>query len=239
MLYLENGFTPIRFILMSRRLNFLWYILQQEPNSLLNKFFSAQLANPKNGDWVLTVKNDLVDLQIDLNFDDIQRLSKSKFKNIIKEKTKLSALQYLSQLQETHTKSQNIKYKTLNLQDYLKPGYNLTIKEKAFIFAARTRMVDLHSNFKQGKTDLSCRKCPDYEETQEHSMICKALSDKSIVTSLPNYQDLFSNDKTKVGLIGRLLMAKFKLLKSDTKCKATCTDIQSGAATENPSVDLE
>lgn len=86
MLYLENGFTPIRFILMSRRLNFLWYILQQKPNSLLNKFFSAQLANPKNGDWVLTVKNDLVDLQIDLNFDDIQRLSKSKFKNIIKEK---------------------------------------------------------------------------------------------------------------------------------------------------------
>ena len=80
MLYLENGFTPIRFILMSRRLNFLWYILQQKPNSLLNKFFSAQLANPKNGDWVLTVKNDLVDLQIDLNFDDIQRLSKSKFK---------------------------------------------------------------------------------------------------------------------------------------------------------------
>ena len=59
MLYLENGFTPIRFILMSRRLNFLWYILQQKPNSLLNKFFSAQLANPKNGDWVLTVKNDL------------------------------------------------------------------------------------------------------------------------------------------------------------------------------------
>ena len=46
-------------IIKSRRLNFLWYILQQEPNSLLNKFFSAQLANPKNGDWVLTVKNDL------------------------------------------------------------------------------------------------------------------------------------------------------------------------------------
>ena len=99
-----------------------------------------------------------------MNFDDIQRLSKSKFKNIIKEKTKLSALQYLSQLQETHTKSQNIKYKTLNLQDYLKPGYNLTIKEKAFIFAARTRMIDLLANFKQGKTDLSCRKCHDYEE---------------------------------------------------------------------------
>ena len=64
-------------------------------------------------------------------------------------------------------------------------------------------------------------------------------SSKWIVTSLPNYQYFFSNDKTKVGLIGRLLMAKFKLLNSDTNCKATCTDIQSGAATENPSVDLE
>ena len=59
------------------------------------------------------------------------------------------------------------------------------------------------------------------------------------MTSLPNYQDLFSNDKTKVGLIGRLLMEKSELLKSDTNCKATCTNIQSGGASENPTVDLE
>ena len=41
LLYLESGNIPIRFILMSRRLNFLWYILNESEDSLLHKFFVA------------------------------------------------------------------------------------------------------------------------------------------------------------------------------------------------------
>ena len=118
MLYLECGYIPVQFILKSRRLNFLWYILQQDPKSLLFEFFNAQLNNPIKGDWILTVKDDLKDLKIDLNFDSIKKLSKTKFKMIVKDKTNITALQHLIKLQGEHSKSQNIKYQSLQLQDY-------------------------------------------------------------------------------------------------------------------------
>ena len=103
-------------------------------------------------------------------------------------------------------------------------------------------MIDLYCNFKQGKSDLKCRKCHVFDETQEHLLICQALSDNSLVTSTPNYHDLFSNDKVKIGTIGRILMAKFKLLNTDNysnNCKATCTNVSLDAATDTISVDLD
>ena len=240
MLYLENGYIPVQFIIMTRRLNFLWYILQQDPKSLLFQFFNAQLNNPIKGDWILTVKDDLKALKIDLDFDSIKKLSKTKFKMMVKDRTKATALQYLIKLQGQHSKSQNIEYQNLHLQDYLKSGSNLTIQEKAFIFAARTRMIELNCNFKQGKLDLKCRKCHAFDETQEHLLKCQALCDNSLVTSNPKYHDLFCNDKFKVGTVGRILLAKFKQLKSETdNCNAMCTNVSLCAATDTISVDLD
>ena len=226
---------------MSRRLNFLWYILQQNTNSLLSVFFKAQLENPIKGDWILTVLNDLKELKIDMTFDDIQKMSKNRFKKIIKENIKVSALHHLQNLQKLHSKSQNLSYHDLQLQDYLKPGHNMTKKEKCFTFAARTRMLDVRCNFKQGKSDLSCRKCQSFEESQQHLLLCSALRDNSLVDtdSIPDYHDLFSSDKAKIATIARLLLEKFKLLNTDTiNCKSMCTD-SSGAASDISSGDLE
>ena len=52
LLYLETGSIPIRFILMSRRLNFLHYILNEDENSLIYQFLMAQSKNPGKYDWV-------------------------------------------------------------------------------------------------------------------------------------------------------------------------------------------
>ena len=56
MLYLECGLLPIRFIIQSRRLNFLQYILKEEKSSLINQFLQAQLMSPTSGDWGSLVK---------------------------------------------------------------------------------------------------------------------------------------------------------------------------------------
>ena len=45
------------------------------------------------------------------------------------------------------------KYDTLELQDYLRSDQVLSIKEKSFIFAARSNMMDLKCNFKIVKAD--------------------------------------------------------------------------------------
>ena len=85
-LYLESGNIPIRFILMSRRLNFLHYILNEDDDSLLRSFFTAQLESPVKGDWVMRVTEDMKELGIDLTMEEIAGTSKLRFKEIIRNK---------------------------------------------------------------------------------------------------------------------------------------------------------
>ena len=53
------------------------------------------------------------------------------------------------------------------------------IAEKKFIFAARTRMLDLGGNFRSGLVCTKCRKCQLEEETGggEHLLECEKLTD--------------------------------------------------------------
>ena len=226
MLYLESGSIPIRFVIMSKRLNFLWYILNENDETLIKKFFMAQLNNPVKGDWVSRVKKDLEELELSYEFTTIKAKSKSEFKRMVKIKIQEKALHYLTSIQATHSKSKHIVYSELSLQEYLKPECNLTIKEKAFTFAARTYMLDIHCNFKKGKSDLLCRKCLLDNETQEHLLSCPALSDNSILTSsnVPKYDDLFSQSIDKIETISKILLQKFNQLHQvhrSTPCAAT------------------
>ena len=71
LLYLETGNIPLRFTIQSRRMNFLWYILNEEDNSLIKTFFMAQYENPSKGDWVSQIQIDLIELGINYTFDQI------------------------------------------------------------------------------------------------------------------------------------------------------------------------
>ena len=151
-LYTETGNVPVRFILMGRRLVFLWYLLHEEKESLLSMFFHAQLSSPGKGDWVLTVQEDIVNLELSMDLKGITAISQSRFKSVVKHHVKKKAFEYLQSLQATHSKSKVLKYSELKLQAYLQPGTEkLTIQEKQFAFRARTRTLDLLGNFKTGK----------------------------------------------------------------------------------------
>ena len=222
LLYLETGNIPIRFILKSRRLNFLHYILNESEDALIHEVFNAQCTSPVKGDWVLTVKQDLADLDINLTFEQIKNTSKQGFKDIVKEKVKHAAFCFLTNCQQTHSKAKNLQYKSLELQSYLK-SKNTTIQVKSFLFAARSRMLDVRCNFKNGLTDLSCRKCIQSDENQEHLLSCPALSDNSILRTdyQPEYNDLFCDDVKKIENIGRILKSKFTLFKNVPMCAGT------------------
>ena len=64
----------------ARRLNFLWYMLNQNDDTMLLEFLRAQCENPVKGDWVLTVQKDLDELEISESFDDIRETTKDAFK---------------------------------------------------------------------------------------------------------------------------------------------------------------
>ena len=55
-LHLELGTLPIRYLVKSRRLLFLQYLLKQEKESLMYKFCEAQSKWPQKGDWISMVK---------------------------------------------------------------------------------------------------------------------------------------------------------------------------------------
>ena len=161
-MYLETGCVPIRFILQSRRLNFLHYILSDKEDSLLSKVFRAQCEKPVRGDWVNTVNNDLKELNINLDFEQIKANTKEGFKKLVKAHVNEKAFKYLENLQQTHSKARPLQYSKLSLQSYLKADSIMTTKEKSFTFSVRTRMIDLKSNFKEGKTSLNCRLCDNH-----------------------------------------------------------------------------
>ena len=54
-LYFEFGVIPIRFIIKSKRLNFLKYLVSEPSDSLVSQVLEAQLKHPTRNDWGQTV----------------------------------------------------------------------------------------------------------------------------------------------------------------------------------------
>ena len=206
--YLETGSIPIRYILMSRRLNFLWYLIHQKEESLLSNFFLAQCEDPIKGDWVSQVKEDMKVLNIELTFESIKTYSKDSFKLLVKNQIRKAAFAGLKEIQESHSKSKKIDYSELKMQEYLLPDNGMTNKEKSFAFSARAQMLDVKCNFKSAKSDLRCSLGCDSNEDQEHLLHCPALNNDDL-TAVPKYQDIFSNNHMKVKKVTQILMRKY------------------------------
>ena len=95
-------------------------------------------------DWWLTVKENLKELQIDLDINEILILKKETFSKIVKQKVREKALEMLILTKEKHSKMINLEYEDLKMKKYLKENINKA--EELFRF--RTRMTELRANFK-------------------------------------------------------------------------------------------
>ena len=165
-LYLELGCLPIRFIIKTRRLMFLHYILNQEEDSLMLRFFNAQLSNPVEGDWTEQVEKDLQDLNMNLSMNEIKSLSEECFRTKVKNAILKAAFEWLTSEKLKRSKVMNISYEKLQMQEYLL-STEMETREKKLLFQLRTRMVDLKVNFKNGMltylvlfvVDLRTTKC--------------------------------------------------------------------------------
>ena len=102
-LYLELGHTPARLEIQKMRVLFFQYILQENDESTLKKFFNLQLEKPTRKDWASTVLSDLKELQIDASFEEIRFMSKNQLTKILKEKQGKNALKYLVDKQGAKT----------------------------------------------------------------------------------------------------------------------------------------
>ena len=87
-LYLELGIVPQRFLMMSRRIKFLWWILNEPAQSLIYQVFRIQREKPVRGDWSTLVQKDLEDLDINLDYDELKNCQNMKSKIYLKNKLK-------------------------------------------------------------------------------------------------------------------------------------------------------
>ena len=146
-------------------------MLQRDNESLLYKFLKAQEENPVKGDWTIEMKDLLKSLNLKWSFDDIQKLKKTEFKNIITVAINKSAMAYLKV--KIKTKGKEILYsKYPEIQDYLLPYDSLSLELKKKMFKFRTRMNVIPANFSSTNLDLICETPCNEIITNEHIYEC-------------------------------------------------------------------
>ena len=115
-LFLELGVLPLREIIMQRRLNFLHYILTQDTNSIIFQVFKTQNKYRSKSDWVTTVEENLKYLGLDVTFESISKLSKTKWKNIVRNTIIQKTFTKLENIKQTHSKVRSLKHIRLEMQ---------------------------------------------------------------------------------------------------------------------------
>lgn len=175
-LYLELGSTPLRYIIKSRRINYLHYLTKLKKDELLSRFFQAQMKSPVQGDWINTVVEDLKHVNLNLTIKDIPLKSKLKFKKEVKVKIVNTAFNYLKQKSQVHSKMDNLRYKKLSLQKYLSSDL-LSKRESQKLFMFRTRMAQFAKNFPNGTDNFECPICKKENtiDNEAHSLNCEVI----------------------------------------------------------------
>ena len=172
-LYLSVGQFPARFEIMKMRLMFMKYILNQDEESLIYKFFMLQLRQPTRGDWASTCQENLKTLEMNETFEEIRSLTLGQFQKIVKQKVLNAALEYLQNKQGK--KGGEIIYSELKMSEYLQPNdTGLSIEEKRNLFSVLNRMVNISENFPTRQKQITC--VCGLEENMQHIYSCKLLN---------------------------------------------------------------
>ena len=110
LLFLETSSTPIGFVLTSRRLNYLHTLLNRSDNELTKKIYMAQIKVPKKGDWAQKVWEDMEQFQLGIEDNDILKVKKSAFKNLVRKQVRTAVFCSLKVTLSSHIKVSAIKY---------------------------------------------------------------------------------------------------------------------------------
>ena len=181
MLYLETSVLPIASVIIARRLIYLQNILKRTENEIILKVYTAQKKSPTQGDWINLVQEDMNLLNLNISDNVISEMSQDDYKNIVKKKVQIHALEELKSRQQGHQKVKQIPYVHFTSpQDYLISSL-FTNKMKSFLFNLRCESVKtVRNNFhKYYYNDIACKVCGMGEtDTQEHRGNCKCVNYK-------------------------------------------------------------
>ena len=213
-LYLETGCVPIREIIIKRRILFLHYIMNENENSMIHRFFQTQLKYRKKKDWISSVLKDLNDIGIEENIEEIKIIQKTTLKRIIDKAITEKAFKRLLGLKDNHSKVKNLMYSEFKLQNYLKPSrIKATRSEIQTIFELRSRGTEVKLNFRGKFENLECRVCEKSDESQKHAYECaEILKIRKLKKQKIEYENIFEENKRKQIQIAKDFKENMKIL---------------------------
>ena len=174
-IYLEMGVIPISLVVKQRRLNYLHTILRNKKTSMLYKVFKVQWLYPCKGDWTTQIKIDLNDLNLPGDLETLEGYSKAKFKNLVKSRIYLHAVDILNRKKDAYSKLKNLNYADIKTQKYLTDA-QLSHEEKQTVFKFRTRMTNCGDNFRAGRENVLCPLCKEHIDSQFYLLKCPELT---------------------------------------------------------------
>ena len=143
-------------------------------------------------------------MDIKLTFKEIENMSVWSFKKLVKSKTKAAGLKYLLGQKERQSKTLQIQYDELAIQEYLVDGHCKKSLSQ-LIFQARSKTLDIKMQQKWKYADKICIGCKTREESGEEILLCENLNYENRVAENPIKYDWFFSitvsDMVKVGLV--------------------------------------
>ena len=188
----------------------------------MRKVYDAQKANTSPGDFCELVCEDKEMIRLELSDRDIRSMKKEKYKNIVKQKIRQAAFEYLKNLKEGHSKIDNLSYEKFEMSSYMNSPL-FSSDDKKVLLALRTRTVEgIRNDFRGMFPDILCPLLCGSDDTIEHILECTALRSKHTSDILSQsdvkYHDIFSSNimkqKQATELFKQLLEVRNNLLNS-------------------------
>ena len=201
---------------------YLHSILQESPEEMVRKVYETQKSNTSPGDFCELVLEDKESIGLGLSDSEIGTMKKEKFRNIVKQKIRQAAFQYLKNLKGGHSKMDKISYDKFEMSSYLNSPL-FSSDDMKVLLALRTRTVEgIKNDFRGMFPDILCPLSCGSDDTIEHILECTVLRTEHISDILSQsdvqYQDIFSSDTMKqkqaTELFKQLLEVRNNLLNS-------------------------
>ena len=179
-----------------------------------NKVFETQYRNPTSKDWVTTILNDLEEINLEMKFEDIKKMDKKLYMNIIRRKIEYKTLNDLNRIKANHSKVMHLEHLNLKMQNYLMPNENnVKIEESQLIFKLRCRTTEVKMNMKSFYESYECRACGNENESQKHIINCKILIEMNKESdNIVEYEKIFSDCVKEQKMICKQFNRNMKIL---------------------------
>ena len=147
---------------------------------MIRKVYEAQQCDVKRGDWVKIMDEEREKYGLLESDETISCMSQEKYRNLVKKKVLSHAVDYLHAVASPHSKSENLKNKKFQRQEYFSDR-RFGKDDVQLLFKLRTKMLDCKANFRnQYNNVLTCRICKEDNsiEDEDHILNCSVLNDE-------------------------------------------------------------